>query len=202
MTQVRRAPSQTRSRRTVDRILNAARGLLSEEGAAAFNTNRIARTAGVSVGSLYEYFPDKDAIIDRISNDIAEKETEAVLSLLRKKSGDTPAGVVESVVGLLLDLYREHLSLYRGLRTIRAVRENVGTRPAEQLIMEEVRKILAPHSRQLGIRDLNQVSFTLFHLVESLAFQMVEHGEARWGRKKCRDQVVRAAVRYAGLNLL
>ncbi len=200
MTLTRRAPSQSRSRRTVDRILDAARTILAGEGAAAFNTNRIARTAGVSVGSVYEYFPDKDAIIDRVSDDIAEKEIEEVLSLLRKRSGESPANVVEAVVGLLLDLYRDHLSLYRGLRTIRAVRESVGTRPAEQLIMEEVRKLLAPHARELGIRDLNHVSFTLFHLVESLSFQMVEHGEARWGKKKCRDEIVQAAVRYAGLD--
>ena len=123
MTMVRRAPSQNRAKKTVDRILDAARSILSEEGAGAFNTNRIAQTARVSVGSLYEYFPDKDAIIDRISEDMAKKETGEVLDLLRKKSGGSPTEVVESVVGLLFDLYRNHLSLYRGVRTIRAVRE-------------------------------------------------------------------------------
>jgi AcrR family transcriptional regulator len=197
---IRRAPCQTRSRRTVDRIVDAARAILSEEGAAAFNTNRIAGVAGISVGSVYEYFPDKDAIIDRVSDDIAEKEIEAVLSLLRARAGDSPAKVVEAVVGLLLDLYREHLSLYQGLRTIRAVRESVGTRPAERLVMEEIRKLLAPHARKLGIRDLDLASFTLFHLVESLAFQMIEHGEDRWGKKMCRAEIVRAAVQYAGLD--
>ena len=200
MTLTRRAPSQSRSKKTVDRILDAARSILSKEGAGAFNTNRIAQAAGVSVGSLYEYFPDKDAIIDRISEEIAKKETEEVLDLLRKKSGDSPAMVVESVVGLLLDLYRTHLSLYRGVRTIRAVRENVGTRPAEQVIMEEVRSILAPYAKKLGIVDLERTSFTLFHLVESLSFQMVEHGEGRWGKKRCREEVVQAALRYAGLD--
>lgn len=200
MTLTRRAPSQNRSRKTVDRILDAARRILSEEGAGAFNTNRIAREAGASVGSLYEYFPDKDAIIDRVSEEIAQKETESVLDLLRKKSGESPAAVVESVVGLLLELYRTHLSLYRGVRTIRAVRESVGTRPAEQLIMEEVRTILAPYAKQLGIVNLDRTSFTLFHLVESLSFQMVEQGEARWGKKGCRDEVVRAALRYSGLD--
>ena len=197
---VRRAPSQNRAKKTVDRILDAARSILSEEGAGAFNTNRIAQTARVSVGSLYEYFPDKDAIIDRISEDMAKKETEEVLDLLRKKSGVSPIEVVESVVGLLFDLYRNHLSLYRGVRTIRAVRESVGTRPAEQVIMEEVRAILAPHARKLGIHDLHRTSFTLFHLVESLSFQMVEHGEGRWGKKRCREEVVQAALRYAGLD--
>ena len=83
-------------RDAVDRILDAARSILSEEGAGAFNTNRIAQMARVSVGSLYEYFPDKDAIIDRISEEMATKETEEVLDLLRKKSGGSPTEVVES----------------------------------------------------------------------------------------------------------
>lgn len=59
----RRRPRQARSRATYDSILEAAAQVLEREGAAGLNTNRVAERAGVSVGTLYQYFPDKDAIL-------------------------------------------------------------------------------------------------------------------------------------------
>ncbi len=59
---VRKTPRQTRSAATVDAILEAAARILETGGLAEYSTNAVARRAGVSVGSLYQYFPNKDAI--------------------------------------------------------------------------------------------------------------------------------------------
>jgi len=59
----RKAPRQARSLATVEVILAAAARVLSRESLAGFNTNRIAEVAGVSVGSLYQYFPNKTALV-------------------------------------------------------------------------------------------------------------------------------------------
>ena len=59
----RRSPSQTRSRATVDGILTAAARIFARDGFATGTTNRIAELAGVSIGSLYEYFPNKQALL-------------------------------------------------------------------------------------------------------------------------------------------
>lgn len=61
--QPRRRPTQARSRHTVDAILAAAARVFSAAGYARGTTNHIAEEAGVSVGSLYEYFPNKDALL-------------------------------------------------------------------------------------------------------------------------------------------
>ena len=58
----RKAPAQARSTATVAAILEAAARILETDGLAGYSTNAIARRAGVSVGSLYQYFPGKDAI--------------------------------------------------------------------------------------------------------------------------------------------
>ncbi|SHN58190.1 TetR/AcrR family transcriptional regulator [Erythrobacter sanguineus] len=55
---------QARSRNTVEVILEAAARILAADGWAAFNTNAVARIAGVSIGSVYEYFANKEAILD------------------------------------------------------------------------------------------------------------------------------------------
>ena len=59
----RKLPSQKRAKITVDTILEAAAQVFTELGYAACTTNKIAERAGVSIGSLYQYFPNKDAII-------------------------------------------------------------------------------------------------------------------------------------------
>jgi AcrR family transcriptional regulator len=60
---LRRAPSQRRSRERVERILAAARELIAAKGSDAMRMGEVAERAGVSIGSLYQYFPDKAAVI-------------------------------------------------------------------------------------------------------------------------------------------
>lgn len=59
----RKSPRQARSADTVETILAAAARVLGRESLAGFNTNRVAEVAGVSVGSLYQYFPNKSALV-------------------------------------------------------------------------------------------------------------------------------------------
>ncbi len=59
----RRKPKQARARATADSILEAAVQVLQRDGAAGFNTNHVAERAGVSIGTLYQYFPGKEAIL-------------------------------------------------------------------------------------------------------------------------------------------
>ena len=59
----RRSPKQARARATVDAIVEAAAQVLERRGADGFNTAAVAERAGVSIGTLYQYFPDKQAIL-------------------------------------------------------------------------------------------------------------------------------------------
>jgi AcrR family transcriptional regulator len=62
----RKLPEQDRSRATVEAIVDAAARVLVKHGYDAFTTNRVAEKAGVSVGSLYQYFPNKDALLGEL----------------------------------------------------------------------------------------------------------------------------------------
>jgi AcrR family transcriptional regulator len=59
----RKEPRQSRSVSTVQAILQAAKQVLAKDALSGFNTNRVAEVAGVSIGSLYQYFPNKDALV-------------------------------------------------------------------------------------------------------------------------------------------
>jgi AcrR family transcriptional regulator len=60
---LRKTPSQTRALRTVDTLFEAAARVLASEGEAGFTTNKVAQRAGFSIGTLYQYFPSKEAIV-------------------------------------------------------------------------------------------------------------------------------------------
>jgi AcrR family transcriptional regulator len=62
-TSLRRMPSQRRSRERVERMLGCAAELIASKGSDAMRMSEVARLAGVSIGSLYQYFPDKSAIV-------------------------------------------------------------------------------------------------------------------------------------------
>jgi len=70
----RKNPTQARAQLTVGIILDAAAQILQSEGEAHFNTNRVAEKAGFSIGTLYQYFPNKNSIIEAI----AERERIAI----------------------------------------------------------------------------------------------------------------------------
>src|SRR5699024_5184935 len=65
---MRRVPQQARSRAMVERIIEAARIVLVRDGYESFTTNRVADEAEVSPGSLYQYFPDKSALVTEVMN--------------------------------------------------------------------------------------------------------------------------------------
>src|SRR5215471_21205054 len=87
----RRAPSQSRSRDTVEAIVEAAAQVFERHGYAAGTTNRIAERAGVSIGSLYQYFPNKDAIVMELARrHIAQLDEAASAGLQALVDHDPP----------------------------------------------------------------------------------------------------------------
>jgi AcrR family transcriptional regulator len=82
----RKSPRQSRSTRLVEDILEAAIRVLSREGAQRFTTARVAEAAGVSVGSLYQYFPNKEAILFRLQTDEWKRTGELLHSILADPS--------------------------------------------------------------------------------------------------------------------
>ncbi len=111
-----RIARQARSKATVDTIIEAATRILAEAGWPALNTNAIAVRAGVSVGSVYEYFPNKHAIIDVI----IDHHLEAAEALLADAAGEikgliAPDRVVEVLVIGFIRLHSDNPRLHRAL---------------------------------------------------------------------------------------
>lgn len=112
-TPMRKLPRQARSRQMVEAILEAGARILSESGWAGFNTNAVAALAGVSIGSLYQYFPDKMALIETIRSRHLEDCMAALHSLKMEAActGDFPANLVDALIAA----HHRHPGLHRVL---------------------------------------------------------------------------------------
>src|SRR3954452_14177802 len=84
----RKDPKQARSNQLVEAVLDAAVQVLMKEGAQRFTTARVAEKAGVSVGSLYQYFPNKAAILFRLQSDEWRQTSELLRNIL--EHGQSP----------------------------------------------------------------------------------------------------------------
>lgn len=82
----RKQPKQDRSTELVASILEAAIQVLKKEGATRFTTARVAEKAGVSVGSVYQYFPNKAAILFRLQSDEWQQTNELLTRILENKA--------------------------------------------------------------------------------------------------------------------
>lgn len=115
----RKEPRQRRAHETRARILDAARAVFEEHGYAHGTTNRIAERAGLSVGSLYQYFPNKDAILVELVDVHIEAGTAAVLAALPAAPdgwGELPlADVIGPVVRAMVGLHADGRELHRVL---------------------------------------------------------------------------------------
>jgi len=93
----RKQPQQARSTELVAAILQAAIQVLAKEGATRFTTARVAEKAGVSVGSVYQYFPNKAAILFRLQSDEWQQTTQMLRGILENHD-ETPLERLRSVV--------------------------------------------------------------------------------------------------------
>jgi AcrR family transcriptional regulator len=139
-------PTQARSRQRVRLVLDAADDLLSTDGAESFTTNRIAAAAGIPVGSVYRYFPDKAAIVEALAlrywSDFEDLVSAAAETDEREPLSD-PGAVVLDALAAGFRARPGFLELwYGGLRTER-VRD--ATRPTRGAIARSIERILSTH---------------------------------------------------------
>lgn len=103
----RRNPSQGRAQHTVAAIFKATGLLAAEEGGEALTTNRIAERAGVSIGTLYQYFPTKEAIVEAMVKEERARVMRELDALLARtgEPGWPPDAVVREFVRVYVDAF-------------------------------------------------------------------------------------------------
>ena len=101
-------------------MIVAAERVLASRGVAGLTTNRVAEVAGVSIGSLYQYFPNKEAIAAALIERHVSQFVGAAAELVNDKLTATPMEIVDAIGAAVAALFRESQPVHRHLRDLRA----------------------------------------------------------------------------------
>jgi AcrR family transcriptional regulator len=180
LTNPRKDASQERSRVTVDALVEATARILVREGFGKASTNRIAREAGVSIGSLYQYYPGKEAlvaaVIDRHNRDIMQ----VVRAAFTEVASQPVERAVRRLVAVAIEAHRIDPRLHRVLaeqipRTGRLENVEAFNREAHALF----KAYLESHSDELRAADLGLAAFVCVTSIEALAHTAVLHSDEK-----------------------
>jgi AcrR family transcriptional regulator len=200
--QPRRTPVQDRSAATVEAIVEAAAQVFERHGYAAGTTNRIAERAGVSIGSLYQYFPNKDAILVALVERHIE-EGESVLAPLIAEFAERPPPVGEAlqrIVRALLELHRKRPALHRVL--FEEAPRPPRLRARLQRIFDLVSAALAGYleSRpEVAVADTRLAAELIVQSIEAITHGLVIHPRAQVAPEAYAGEAVTMLERYLTL---
>ena len=175
-TSPRKIATQERSRATVDNLVEATARILVKEGFDKASTNRIAEVAGVSIGSLYQYFPSKESLVAAVVERHQQKIMQTVRGELAQGLAQPVDQAMRQFVAVAVKAHRLEPQLHRVLaEQIPRVGklEKLETFSRENFSL--FRSYLEGVSDQLGVEDLELASFVCVSTIEALTHNAVLH---------------------------
>jgi AcrR family transcriptional regulator len=168
----RKRPKQERSQATVEAILTATARILTESGYDRFNTNRVAELAGVSIGSLYQYFPNKEALISALAEQHAS-ELMALAQYHLEGLGDCSISeVISRIIKAAFAAHAVNPRLHRVLNE-QVPRSEVMRLVADARMEEMLRSFLEKRCDQIKPGNLDLTVFIVGRTIESLTYRAV-----------------------------
>lgn len=176
LTKPRKVAAQERSRATVDALVEATARILVKEGFDKASTNRIAEVAGVSVGSLYQYFPGKEALVAAV----IERHQQEIMQTVRGELAEVLAQPLEKAIRQLVAVAvkahrvdpRLHHVLAEQIPRVGKL-EKLETFSRENFTL--FRTYLEKHRDELRVDDLELASFVCVTSIEALTHNAVLH---------------------------
>lgn len=200
LTNPRKQATQERSRATVDALIEATARILVREGFDRVSTNRIAEEAGVSIGSLYQYYPSKEALVAAV----IDRHNQALMRIVRAALAEVAALPIEKAVRRLvtvaIDAHRIDPKLHRVLaeqipRTGRLEKVEAFNREIYVLF----RDYLEGRRDQIRTVDLGLAAFVCVASIEALTHTAVLHRPEMLSDQSVGtlvDEATRLVVRY------
>jgi AcrR family transcriptional regulator len=194
----RKRPLQARAQSTVHAILEATVQVLEREGPEAATTTRIAEVAGVSVGTLYQYFSHRDAILDALQ----EREFERALALMQVVLSEgnlekTPRETVYAAVSGMAELYVAYPGVHRvlameGLRATKADRLH----SFDLRVIALVRHFLAATGAPVRRKNVDAAAFIAFQCVRATMLASLLEKPAGLNDETLVEELVDLLLRY------
>ena len=189
----RKQPTQERARATVDAILMAAAHILKKEGFEQASTNQIARVAGVSIGSLYQYYPNKQAIIGELRKRNEEWFWECVSSEFERVRSLPIRPAARAMVSLLIALHASDPDFHNVL-----VKGQSPNYPEAYSEAAEgfLRDYIEAHRDEIRPVDPELASFIMLRTIEALVHETTLNSPERLQDPRFAEEVTELLARY------
>src|SRR5512140_429545 len=161
----RRMPRQRRALVTVEAILDAVVRILKRDGVEAVTTNRIAEVAGISVGSVYQYFPDKRAIFLALHDRHVIQIASLIEETLVAHADSSLEGLLRALLEALIDAHAPDPELF-ALLDAEVPHRAAGARTLQDRLRKALQLALASHHKAPARkRDLDRTLFVVTHMM-------------------------------------
>ena len=185
----RRTPRQSRAEETVAAILVVAVQVLEGGGLAAFTTNAVAERAGVSIGTLYQYFADKQALLRALAESEIRRTLTAIAAALRGAAQATGEQRVRAMVRALVNAFSGRQ------RARRAVIESILAQGTSSETMQPIMTFLA-ESEGMLIRLTREQRFVLSRALMGVVRAAVVEEQPFFKSRSFEDETVRLVLAY------
>jgi AcrR family transcriptional regulator len=191
----RKVPGQARSQETVSVILEASARILESDGLRGFNTNAVAVRAGVSIGSLYQYFPNKDAILLALIGRFEEGLHAVVLSTMQ---GGREEGLKPRLRLLVRALVMAHYGRPRLNRVLEAEEERLGSGADSAAFHASMLQLLQYHKNELAVPVSAATEQAMIAILRALVDLGLASGASRRSTEQQAMRAVCGYLLYAG----
>jgi len=196
----RKRPRQDRSKATVDSILAATARVLVRKGFDGLTTNAVAETAGVSIGSLYQYFPNKEALVGALLQRHMEEMNASILAELTRVARLPLAQAARAVIELTIRAHAIDPALHRVLtEQVPRVGQLAKLRDLDEICHRMVAGLLSARRDELAIRDPDMAAFILVSAIESVIHRAALLYPARLRDPALVDETTLLVTRYLGI---
>ena len=197
----RKLPQQERSRALVASLRQACLQILDEEGAAALTTNRIAEVAGVAIGSIYQYFPNKEAIVAEVYEEVSEAELRSMREIgeqLRQLSlEDAIRLIIERALARENRLMKLHREFYRRHYRSFDLTARWGRDAHDPAVAVDALTGLLERERQkLRVRDPRLAAFLIARGMRAIIWLTLEERPEYISDPAFLDELVDLSLRY------
>jgi AcrR family transcriptional regulator len=181
---------------TVEAVLDAVVKLLKTEGTEAVTTNRVAEVAGVSIGSIYQYFPDKRAIFAALHQRHVQEIDRMVESTLIEHARSRMGMMIRAMIDAMVQAHAGDPALYE-VMSMEVPHRADGTAEFAVRLHGAFRLALAARANELKRgRDLDKAAFVVAHMVESLGHGVVLRRPPGMSMEAAKQEAVRAVLAY------
>lgn len=204
---IRKRPSQQRSKLIFESMIEAAQILLSQEGLDGFTTNKVAKKAGVSIGSLYQYFPNKETILESILKEIVNRFSNELETVSVNIESNGPADFIEQH---LISSWESCLanpllmrSVFQNEKSDELIRHMYLNRwhLVETVSLEFQKRFKLKKSEALFKTYLYTLTHSYMGIVEALCYQITEKELAAKMKEIKREEVLNNLIKMSRAGL-